>query len=221
MAVGVRKVPRAVREQQMLAVATEVFAARGFHAAPMDEIAERAGVSKPMVYAYFESKEGLWRSCLAGARGRLFESIDRAVDTAAKPEEQLWVGVQTFFAFVDEEPESWALLDEAQAGPFIADVDEVRRQVARGVATLLRDAAGARGATEAALEQTEPLARTLVGAAEALANWWLEHPEMPRDSAALLLMNFAWLGFGDLVRGKRWTPPDGPASASAASPRRT
>jgi AcrR family transcriptional regulator len=190
----------------MLAVATEVFAARGFHASSMGEIAERAGVSKPMVYAYFESKEGLWRSCLAGARMRLYESIDRAVDPAATPEEQLWVGVQTFFAFVEDEPESWALLDEAQAGPFIAEVAEVRRQVARGVATLLRDAAAAEGAEEAALEQTEPLARTLVGAAEALANWWREHPEMPRDSAAVLLMNFAWLGFGDLVRGKRWRP---------------
>lgn len=207
MSIGVRKVPRAVREQQMLAAAAQVFAARGFHAASMGEIAERAGVSKPMVYAYFESKEGLWRSCLAGARRRLFESIDRAVDTAATPEEQLWIGVQTFFAFVEEEPESWALLDEAQAGPFVSEVAEVRRQVAGGVATLLRDAAAAEGAEETALEQTEPLAHTLVGAAEALANWWLEHPEMARDSAALLLMNFAWLGFGDLVRGTRWRPP--------------
>jgi AcrR family transcriptional regulator len=202
-----KRLPRAVREQQMLAVATEVFAARGFHAASMGDIAERAGVSKPMIYAYFESKEDLWRSCLAGARRRLFESIDRAVGTAATPEEKLWIGVQAFFAFVEEEPDSWALLDEAQAGPFISEVAEVRRQVAGGVATLLRDAAAAEGADETALEQTEPLARTLVGAAEALANWWLEHPETARDSAAMLLMNFAWVGFGDLVRGKRWRPP--------------
>jgi AcrR family transcriptional regulator len=199
-------VPRAVREQEMLAVATVVFADRGFHAASMDEIAERAGVSKPMVYAYFESKEGLWRSCVSRARRRLFGSINEAVDTAAPPDEQLWLGVRAFFAFVEEQRESWALLDEAQAGPFMAELAEVRRQVAVRVGRLLRDAAAAEGADRAALEQTEPLARTLVGAGEALANWWLEDRKLARDAVALLLMNFAWLGFGDLVRGKRWRP---------------
>jgi AcrR family transcriptional regulator len=206
LSVGVRKVPRAVREREMLAMATGVFAERGFHAASMDEIAERAGVSKPMVYAYFESKEGLWRSCVSSARRRLFDSIIEAVNTAAPPDEQLWLGVQAFFAFVEEERESWALLDESQAGPFISELAEVRRQVAVRVGRLLRDAAAAEGAEQAALEQTEPLARTLVGAGEALAKWWLEDRKLPRDAVALLLMNFAWLGFGDLVRGRRWRP---------------
>ncbi len=206
MSVGLKKVPRAVREREMLAVATAVFAERGFHAASMDEIAERAGVSKPMVYAYFESKEGLWRSCVSRARQRLFDSIDDAVDAAAAPEDQLWLGIQAFFGFVEEQRDSWAVLDEGQAGPFIAEVVEVRRQAARRVARLLRDAAAAEGAKDATLEQTEPLAHTLVGAGEALANWWLEHRETSRDSAALLLMNFAWLGLGDLMRGTRWRP---------------
>jgi AcrR family transcriptional regulator len=154
VSIGLKKVPRAVRERQMLSVATAVFAERGFHAASMGEIAERAGVSKPMVYAYFESKEGLWRSCVSGARKRLFDSIDDAVDTTAPPEVQLWLGVEAFFAFVEEQRDSWALLDEAQAGPFVAEVVDVRR-----------------------------------------------------ESVAVLLVNFAWLGFGDLVRGARWRPP--------------
>ena len=110
-----------------------------------------------MVYAYFESKEGLWRSCVSRARQRLFDSIDDAVDAAAAPEAQLWLGIQAFFGFVEEQRESWAVLDEGQAGPFIAEVVEVRRQAARHVARLLRDAAVADGAKDAALEQTEPL----------------------------------------------------------------
>jgi AcrR family transcriptional regulator len=202
----VKKVPREVREREMLAEATSVFAERGFHAASMDEIAQRSGISKPMIYLYFKSKEGLWRSCIAAARRRLFDSIDEAVDTAAPPDVQLWLGVQAFFAFVEEHRDSWAVLDETQAGPLVAEVAEVRRQVARGVSGLLRDAAAAEGAEEAALQGTDPLSRTLVGAGEALAKWWLEDRRMSRDSVALLLMNFAWLGFGDLVRGKRWRP---------------
>jgi AcrR family transcriptional regulator len=206
VSVGLKKVPRVVREREMLAVATAVFAERGFHAASMEEIAEGAGVSKPMVYAYFESKERLWRSCVTHARRRLFDAIDGAVDRTASPEAQLWLGVEAFFAFVEEQRDSWAILDEAQAGPFIAELAEVRREAARRVATLLRDAAATEGAANSALEQTEPLAHTLVGAGEALANWWLEHRNTSRDSVALLLMNFAWLGFGDLVRGERWRP---------------
>jgi AcrR family transcriptional regulator len=190
----------------MLAEATAVFAERGFHATSMDDIAERAGISKPMLYLYFDSKEGLWRSCIAAARRRLYDSIDDAVDTSAPPDVQLWLGVQAFFAFVEEQRDSWAVLGETRAGPLSGELAEVRRQVARGVSGLLRDAAAAEGADEAALQRTEPLARTLVGAGESLANWWLEDREMSRDAVALLLMNFAWLGFGDLVRGKRWRP---------------
>jgi AcrR family transcriptional regulator len=201
-----RKVPREVREREMLAEATTVFAELGFHAASMDEIAQRAGISKPMLYLYFDSKEGLWRSCVAAARGRLFGSIDGAVDSSARPDVQLWQGVQAFFAFVEEQRDSWAVLDETRAGPLSDELAEVRRQVARGVSGLLRDAAAAEGADAAALQGTDPLARTLVGAGESLANWWLEDGEMSRDAVALLLMNFAWLGFGDLVRGKRWRP---------------
>jgi AcrR family transcriptional regulator len=201
-----RKVPREVREREMLAEATGVFAAHGFHAASMDEIAQSAGISKPMLYLYFDSKEGLWRSCVAAARRRLYEAIDGAVDPDAPPDVQLWLGVQAFFAFVEEQRDSWVLLGETDAGPLSAEVVEVRRQVARGVSGLLRAAAAAEGAGEDELQRTGPLARTLVGAGEALANWWLEDRAMSRDAVALLFMNFAWLGFGDLVRGRRWRP---------------
>jgi AcrR family transcriptional regulator len=52
-----KRLPRAVREQQMLDAAVKVFSRRGFHAASMDEIAEDADISKPMVYAYLGTKE--------------------------------------------------------------------------------------------------------------------------------------------------------------------
>src|SRR3954471_4435839 len=95
-----RKVPRAIREQEMLRVAERAFAGRGFHGASVDAIAEGAGISKPMVYAYFGSKEGLYRAVMAAARERLFEVLREQVDPRAAPDQQLWHGLLAFFTFV-------------------------------------------------------------------------------------------------------------------------
>ncbi len=90
----------------------------------------------------------------------------------------------------------------------------MRRTVARLVGQLLFEAAEAEGAEQSALGSTEPLAHALIGAGESLARWWLEHREQPKETVALLLMNFAWMGFADLVRGERWS-----AAAPAAGTR--
>jgi AcrR family transcriptional regulator len=211
---GRPKVPRAVRERQMLEVAERAFAERGFHAASVDAIAEGAGISKPMVYAYFGSKEGLYRGCMEQARARLFDAVGQAAGTGAPPDERLWRGILAFFTFVDEERDSWTVLfgdATGAAGPFAEEATQVRRTVARLVGDLLFEAAAAEGADRSALRSTEPLAHALIGAAESLAGWWLEHREHPKETVALLLMNFAWMGFADLVRGERW-------SATAAMP---
>src|SRR3954453_4201811 len=94
---GRRKVPREVREQDMLREAETAFSSRGFHAASVDAIAEAAGISKPMVYAYFGSKEGLYRACMARARERLFDALRAGADAGAEPDEQLWLPALAFF----------------------------------------------------------------------------------------------------------------------------
>jgi AcrR family transcriptional regulator len=193
----------------MLAVAERAFAERGFHAASVDAIAEGAGISKPMVYAYFGSKEGLYRACMAQARERLFEALRRGADAGAAPDEQLWLGLLGFFTFVQEESDSWAVLlgdVTAGTGPFAQEGAEVRREIAGLIGDLLGRAARAEGLDEAAMGMLQPLARALMGAGEALAVWWTEHPEEPAERVALVLMNFAWNGLGELVRGRRWTP---------------
>jgi AcrR family transcriptional regulator len=206
-----RRVPRAVREREMLEVAERVFAERGYHAASVDAIAEGTGITKPMVYAYFGSKEGLYLACMERARRRLFEAIDEAADADAPPDEQLWFGVLAFFTFVAEQRESWSVLfGEATGrdGPFAAEATRLRGQLARLVAQLLGEAAAAEGLDPPRVGVTDPLAHALVGAAESLAGWWLhQRPDEPTERVALWLMNFAWTGFGDLVRGEEWTPP--------------
>ena len=193
----------------MLAVAERAFAQRGFHAASVDAIAEGSGISKPMVYAYFGSKEGLYRACMALARERLFETLRGSVDPAAPPDQQLWRGLLAFFEFVRDQRDSWAvLLGEVTAGtgPFAAEGAEVRRELAALVGDLLRRAAEEEGQPASTPEIPEQLARALIGAGESLAVWWGEHPDEPAERVALLLMNFAWNGLGGLVRGRTWTP---------------
>ena len=75
---GRRRVPRAEREQSMLDAAGRAFAAHGFHAASMDAIAADAGISKPMLYNYFGSKQGLYVAFVERDGRELLESMRMA-----------------------------------------------------------------------------------------------------------------------------------------------
>ena len=193
----------------MLEAAERAFAERGFHAASVDAIAEASGITKPMVYAYFGSKEGLYRACMQRARARLLDALREGVDTSAAPDQQLWHGLLAVFTFVERERDSWAILlgEVTQGtGPFAEDGAAVRRELSALIADLLRRAASAEGMQTDALGTTDQLARALMGAGESLAVWWGEHPEEPVEHVALVLMNFAWNGLGGLVEGRTWTP---------------
>jgi AcrR family transcriptional regulator len=205
-------VPREVRERQMLEVAERTFAERGFHAASVDAIAAGSGITKPMVYAYFGSKEGLYRAAMERARVRLLTALREGVDTSAEPDQQLWHGLLAVFTFVERERDSWAILlgEVTQgSGPFANEGTEVRRELAALIAELLRRAAASvEGLHDDALGMADQLAHALMGAGESLAVWWGEHPEEPVERVALLLMNFAWNGLGGLIDGRAWTPAD-------------
>ena len=107
---------------------------RGYDAASIEEIAEGAGISRPMVYAYFGSKEGLYAACIQHAGARLLKLINVAASADVTPEEQLWAGIVAFFDFVERHGEEWEVLYReaaAQGGPFAAEVERVRVEIAR------------------------------------------------------------------------------------------
>ncbi|MFL5889081.1 MAG: TetR/AcrR family transcriptional regulator, partial [Solirubrobacteraceae bacterium] len=102
------KVPRQVREREMLAVARRAFGRHGFDEASMDDIAEAAGVSKPMLYNYFESKGGLFYACVREEAGKLFGVVrSAAAATELPPDERLWRGLVAFFAWIDDNRDGW------------------------------------------------------------------------------------------------------------------
>lgn len=218
-----KRVPRAVREREMLDIAERRFAADGFHGVTMDEIAEEVGVSKPMIYAYFESKEGLYLALMVRAREQMFAAIDQAVSIKDPPDQQLWSGILAFLTFVEENRDAWTVLFlDAPGGErqLIREAARVRDQTTRLVHQLLGEATEARGLGPEEVIATEPIAHALVGAGESIAHWWLAHPEQEKESVALWLTNFAWSGFGNLIEGRQWMPKGGSAKKAAERQRK-
>ncbi|MGA4840309.1 TetR/AcrR family transcriptional regulator [Streptomyces sp. G45] len=203
--------PRAVRERQMLDAAVRTFGRRGYRAASMDEIAELAGVSKPLVYLYLNSKEELFTACIRREAAALTAAVRAAVRTDLPADRQLWDGLRAFFEHTASHPDAWAVLHRqarAVGEPFVAEVNELRAGIAAFVTALI--AAAAREAhqdPELPDREVAGLAQALVGAAESLAGWANDDPTVTAREAAATLMNFAWTGLGGLMEGRRWSPP--------------
>ncbi|MFC0526141.1 TetR/AcrR family transcriptional regulator [Phytohabitans kaempferiae] len=203
-----KRLPRAVREQQMLDSAVRVFSRRGFHAASMDEIAEDAGISKPMVYAYLGTKEELFVACLEREGNRLMEAIAAEVVGADTPDQQLWRGLRAFFGFVGAHRDGWAVLYRQARGqqPFASASAEMRERMVEVVAVMLGRALAAEGREVRDID-LEVTAHALVGASESLADWLADHPEADPEKTATRMMNIVWMGAAQLLRGETWTAP--------------
>ncbi len=170
-----------MREPLILDVAGQVFAAAGFERASMDRIAELAGVSKPMVYAYFDSKQGLYVAYIERTGRELVQRL-RAADSPQTPHAvRLRAMVSEFLAFVEEHRDGWTVLfHELNAGrPIVSVVADLRGQIAGEVARMLAAGTPSWGGLEP--PASDAVGHAIVGAGESLANWWLQHPEVARD----------------------------------------
>lgn len=192
------RMPRAQREQQMLQVAEAVFAESGYQATSMDDIAARVGVTKPMLYEYFGSKDGLLRACLGRARQQLHEQTVAAAGGGGEPREVMARAVRAFFDFVDEHAAAWAVLQAESmvtTGPGAREIEEIRRQQSDYTQALLASLPGAE-----ALAPIELAARAemVTGACERVAVWRTAHAgdEAPisAERATELVMAALWPG---------------------------
>jgi AcrR family transcriptional regulator len=191
--------PRAEREAQMLAVAEQVFSSRGIQAATMDEIAELVGVTKPLIYDYFGSKEGLLAATIERARGQLLTAlIDSWVAQPGAPARDRVRGVvHAFFSFIDDHDQAFALLrtEGALIGEASASVERIRQQTAKAFAEGLR--------TLPAFEALEArrvtvMAEILIGGCERLAVWRSTHPGTTADEATELVVTTIWDGLASV-----------------------
>ncbi|MEA2375307.1 MAG: hypothetical protein QOD53_1770, partial [Thermoleophilaceae bacterium] len=106
----------------MIRAATRIFAGRGYSETSMDEIAHACGVTKPMLYAYFSSKEGLLVACLERGEQALEEAVSRAALRAGTPEKRLWSGLVAVFEFFDDNPDLFEIAyGRGSISPSLAD----------------------------------------------------------------------------------------------------
>src|SRR3954452_24407209 len=103
-----RRLPRAEREEQMGDAALELFTERGFDDAARAAIAARVGITKPMLYSYFGSKEGLYLACIERAARPMIETMQAAALAESEPDRRLWSGTRAFLGWVEEHREVWA-----------------------------------------------------------------------------------------------------------------
>jgi len=205
------RVPRAVREEQMLDAATRIFAARGFRDASMDEIAEACGITKPMLYAYFDSKEGLFLACVEKGSRELRARVREAAMTAPTPERALYDGFVAVMRFVEDNDELWQVLyphGPSSSGTFAAAAARAHDEMSGLLAELMTILATRRGVDAEVALESEPLAHAITGATIAVGTWSRGRSE-PAELHALRLMNFAWKGLGDVIEGDLWLPEDG------------
>jgi AcrR family transcriptional regulator len=184
------RLAREDRMEQTLNAAHELFAERGYAAVKMDEIAAAVGVTKPLLYNYFGNKERLYIACMERAGDALIATIAEAVGETANPGDALGAGVGAFFAFLDSDRAAWAVLfDETlpHGGEVFDRVAEYRGRIAELVSGALLAQLPDR-TRDAARTEVEALSIALLGAAEALARWWLRTEAIgPEDAAELLI----------------------------------
>ena len=176
--------PRERREQLILDVAGQVFARAGYESAPMDEIADRAGVSKPMLYTYFGSKEGLYLAYIERAGGELLERLVGAKPADSSPASVLRARITEFLSFVEEHRDGWQVLfrELGSTRPFAERVAELRERIAGAIGVMVQESGSPCSGHPATA--ADAIAHALVGAGESLANWWLDHPEVSREQVA-------------------------------------
>lgn len=171
------RVPRAVRERQIVGLAEELFGERGYAGASMDELSRRAGVTKPVVYELFGSKEGLVRACLERWAERLAASVADAVRAHEDPEARLRAGGLAFLRFAADNRVAWELMFEKRFSDAMMDL---RRRQAALIRALMEEIAPA-GVDP---REVDAVAHAVNSAYEGAALWMWEHPETPTEELA-------------------------------------
>ena len=186
------RLPRDERRAQLLVAALEVFTAAGYHSAAMDEIADRANVSKPVLYQHFPSKLELYLAVLDLHIDSLVFAIQKAIASNRENSSRVAATVEAYFGFIDSEGEAFRLLFESDMN--------LEPQVRERLNRMTYDCAAAVSAvisveTGLAKEESMMLAVGLIGTVQTTARHWLDRDgKIDRTRATELVMNLIWRG---------------------------
>jgi AcrR family transcriptional regulator len=192
------RLPRPARRRQLLNAAQEVFVSQGYHAAAMDEIAERAGVSKPVLYQHFPGKLELYLALLDESADALAAAIRDALASTTDNKQRVTATFAGFFDFVGGEGEAFRLVFESD----LSNEPAVRARLQRSlqdctemISQVIKEDTGLSD------EEAHLLGMGLVGMAQVSARYWLStNRAIPKDAAEQLLARLAWRGISGWPR---------------------
>jgi AcrR family transcriptional regulator len=192
------RLPRDERRALLLSAALEVFTAAGYHSAAMDEIADRANVSKPVLYQHFPSKLELYLAVLDLHIDSLVFEIQKAIASTPDNKDRVLATVDAYFAFIEKEGEAFRLLFESDMS--------VEPQVRERLNRMTYDCAAAASAviaidTGLSKEASMLLGVGMIGYAQVTARHWLERDsKLTRQDAVALVHNLMWRGISGFPR---------------------
>lgn len=186
------RMPRDARRTQLLGAAREVFVAQGYHAAAMDEIAERAGVSKPVLYQHFPGKRDLYLALLTEHTQQLVDAVREALTSTTDNKNRVAATLGAYLSFIADESEAFLLIFESDLTND-AEVREIIDRVTHECSGLFADVIGQD--TGLAREEAELLGVALAGMAQVSARYWLQTGQaVPQDVAGRLIAQLCWRG---------------------------
>jgi AcrR family transcriptional regulator len=199
----------AARREVIETAATELFAQRGYHGAAMEEIAQRSGVSVPVVYEHFASKKDLHRRLLERHFSELRALWREQLRHEGPARERVPQMLDAWFGYVQEHPYAWRMLFADTTGD--PEVQALHREIAAQSRALLvpllaGQPGSARIAGSAQLESLDMLWEVLRAVLQGLALWWYEHQQVARERIVATAMNALWIGYERVLAGEVWRP---------------
>lgn len=194
------RLPRDERRAQLLVAALEVFTAAGYHSAAMDEIADRANVSKPVLYQHFPSKLDLYLAVLDLHIDSLVFAIQKAIASNRENSSRVAATVEAYFGFIDNGGEAFRLLFESDMN--------LEPQVRERLNRMTYDCAAAVSAvisidTGLGKEESMMLAVGIIGTVQTTARHWLDRDgKIDRKRATELVMNLIWRGISGFPKSQ-------------------
>lgn len=192
------RLPRPARRAQLIDAAREVFVANGYHAAAMDDIADRAGVSKPVLYQHFPSKFELYLALLDEGTERLVSVVRDALASTQDNKARVGATMAAYYDFVAGNQGVFRLVFESDLisePPVRERVESANRRCADLVAEVIAEDAGL------SAEEAHLLAVGLTGLAQVSARAWTStDSSVPRDVAVGLIATLAWRGIRGFPR---------------------
>lgn len=187
-----RRLPTAQRRETLAEAACELFAQHGYDHVTLDEVAERAGVTKVIVYRHFGSKQDLYLTLLATHRDQLLRTLAEGMALKRPLPERVKTVADAWFGYVQSNPFAWKMLFQDVTGdPEIGAFHAGMRATARDAIMALLETEGSLNLKRA---MVEPIAELLRSAMTGLALWWLEHPETERATLVKTIIQTTWHG---------------------------